>query len=405
MLRLLVFRYAASLRRRSVIGWLAGISVIGVGVSTAAMVIVLSAFNGLEGLISDLYASWDPALKVEPVKGKFFALGTIPYEKIKKIEGVETVTAVLEDNALLRNGDLQLVVRVKGVEATYPRSAQFDSAITEGAFELNRGPFAGLVVGYAVQQALGIGVGNQLEPIQLWYPKRNARLGLDPTKSFTKRPAMATGVFRLEKQYDEKYVFGPVELVEQLTGRVAERSFIEIELLNNQDPDRIKGKLEALLGPQFRVLTYREQHATLARILNLERLFVYVALTVILLISSFNIFTALSMLAVEKRRDMEVLLTMGAEPGLIGKVFLGIGFVVAGLGAALGLGLGVALCLAQQTFGLVSMGMATSIVASYPVALKIGDLAIIVGTVLVTTLAISWMPAKKAGRVLHRVSI
>lgn len=398
MLRLLITRYFAGLRRRSVVGALSAISVLGVAVSTGAMVIVLSAFNGLEGLIRQLHESWDPGLKIEPTQGKFFEPALARPAALRKLEGVAALHPVVEDNALLRFNEGQAVVRLKGVEPAYGQRPGLAMGMRAGRFELGVPGAWGLVLGAGLQYELQVPLNAGFTGLQVWYPRAKKALGLDPRSAFSRQAAIATGVFQVEKQYDERYVFADIRLAAELMERPGQVTALEVDLAPGTDPDALAAKVQHQLGPAFRVLTSKQQHQSLMRVLRLERLFVYLALTVILLISSFNIFTALSMLGVEKRRDLAVLLALGAQPRLLLQTFLGLGLAISGLGATLGVGLGLALCWAQQRYKLVSMGMQTSIVEEYPVEVHQADLWLTALTVIAVSLAVSWAPARAALR-------
>lgn len=398
MLRLLVLRYFAGLRRRSVVGALSAISVLGVAVSTGAMVVVLSAFNGLEGLIQDLHRSWDPGLQIQPKQGKFFTPDPKLQERLRSLPGVAALNLVVEDNALLRFNEGQAVIRLKGVDPSYGKRPGLSQAMRAGSFNLGVEGAWGLVLGAGLQYELQVPLNAGFTGLQVWYPRAGKKLGIDPRTAFSRQAAIATGVFQVEKQYDDRYVFADRRFAADLMEHPGACTALEIDLADEQDPDGMAEQVQAVVGEDFTVQTSEQQHESLMRVLRLERLFVFLALTVILLISSFNIFTALSMLAVEKRRDLAVLGAMGAQPGLIRKTFLLLGLTISGSGAFVGLGLGLVLCWAQQTYKLVSMGMQTSIVQEYPVEVHTQDLWLTALTVVAVSLLVSWAPAQGAVR-------
>ena len=395
-MRFFVFRYFFALRQKGTVGWLSAISMLGVAVGTAALIIVLSAFNGLERLIEGMYQNFDPELKVLPERGKFFALPAAQMQALQSLPGLQQVVSVVEDNALLRAGNAQMVVRMKGVSDNFLLEDRFQEALLLGRYALHAGPVPAMMCGRGVQQALNLSIGNPAAMAQLWYPKAKASQGLDPSKAFVKKSILPEGVFRLEKQYDEKYVIVPIATAWALTRRPGQVSALELKARAGTSVPDLQEAVQTLLGRQYQVQAYAQQHASLVKVLRLERLFVLLALAVILLIASFNIFTALSMLGVQKRVDISMLKAMGAPAGWVQRMFLWLGLAIAGAGALVGTIVGVGLCLAQQAFGFVSMGMATAIVDAYPIHLQAPDIALALLLVVVTSLAIAYIPARAA---------
>jgi lipoprotein-releasing system permease protein len=360
------------------------------------MVVVLSAFNGLEGLIVDLYTSWDPGLKVEPKAGKFIPQDTTLVGKLSALAGVQKVYAVAEDNALLRFDGGQAVVRIKGIDPSYGQRAGLGKTLVAGRFQLGVPGAWGVVIGAGLEYNLQIPLNSGFDGAQIWYPRDGKNVGLDPRSAFARQAVIATGVFQVEKQYDERYVFADRRLVAGLMGQPDACTALEIDLLPEKDPKTVAQQVRDVVGPAYTVKTSAQQHESLMRVLLIERLFVILAFVVILLIASFNIFTALSMLAVEKKRALAVLGAMGATPALIRNTFLGVGLAISSLGACVGVGLGIGLCWLQDQYKLVSMGMQAAIVQEYPVRVLQPDLWLIASTVILVSLAVSWVPAQGA---------
>jgi lipoprotein-releasing system permease protein len=271
-----------------------------------------------------------------------------------------------------------------------------EKTLVAGSASLGSKGAWGAVVGAGLQYNLQIPLNAGFTGLQVWYPRAGKKLGLDPRSAFSRHAVIATGVFQIEKQYDERYVFVDHQLASDLMEHRGQSTTLELYLADDHEPtDKIR-TIQEIMGEGFTVRTSEQQHESLMRVLLLERLFVFLALAVILLISSFNIFTALSMLAVEKRRDLAVLGAMGAKPSLIWKVFLLLGLTISSTGALLGVGLGLGLCWLQSEFKLVSMGMQSAIVQEYPVEVHVADLWLIATTVLCVSLAVSWIPARGA---------
>lgn len=403
---LIAKRYFSSKNKRNIISIIANISMVGVAVGTLALIIVLSVFNGLEDLVRAAYSRFDPHLKVVARKGKSFEATPEMLLKVRELPGVAQFTEVIEDNALLRYDDRQMVVKVKGVSPNYYVHNHLDSAMIDGRFELERNGGRYAVVGEGVQRQLAINISNRFAPLLLLYPKNKKKISLDPTEAFNDVRIMPGGVFRLERQYDDQYLFVPLAAAQALTGYDQKRTSLEVQV---KDPDDIRATQKALrrlLGPEFKVLNSDEQHVALLRAVKVEKAFVFVTFTFILLIASLNIFFSLSMLVIDKKKDVAVLQSMGADPTTIRNIFLTEGTIVAFAGAFTGLVIGVGICLAQKQFGLVTMGtLASGRDQPYPVKMLWQDIALTVIAIIVITIAVSIRPANQAANIQIRDNI
>lgn len=389
-------RYFFSGKEKKFINILSIIAMLGVAVGTAALVIVLSAFNGLEALVRKLDQRFDPEIKVMAAQGKSFEVTPQFLKPLQQIQGVQVITEVIEDNALLRYRDAQVVVRIKGVSDSFQQQHRIDSAMVAGEPLLKRGNIPYAIVGAGIQQALGVSLHNQLDAMQFWYPKNKKNIAINPADAFNKKSILASGIFQISSQYDEKYVFVPLTFAEALMQHGAKRTALEIKTTEKADIQEIKEELKKLLGDKFKVLDSDEQHASFLRVMKIERLFTFAALLFILVIASFNIFVSLSMLAIEKRRDVGIFYALGADEGFIQRVFIAEGGLIAGIGTAVGLAAGLALCLLQQHFGFVSMGMTSAVVEAYPVQIHWADFAVTGLCVILFTIAATYSPAKRA---------
>lgn len=389
-------RYFFSGKEKKFINILSIIAMLGVAVGTAALVIVLSAFNGLEALVRKLDQRFDPEIKVMAAQGKSFEVTPQFLKPLQQIQGVQVITEVIEDNALLRYRDAQVVVRIKGVSDNFQQQHRIDSAMVAGEPLLKRGNIPYAIVGAGIQQALGVSLHNQLDAMQFWYPKNKKNIAINPADAFNKKSILASGIFQISSQYDEKYVFVPLTFAEALMQHGAKRTALEIKTTEKADIQEIKEELKKLLGDKFKVLDSNEQHASFLRVMKIERLFTFAALLFILVIASFNIFVSLSMLAIEKRRDVGIFYALGADEGFIQRVFIAEGGLIAGIGTAVGLAAGLALCLLQQHFGFVSMGMTSAVVEAYPVQIHWVDFAVTGLCVILFTIAATYSPAKRA---------
>ena len=366
---------------------------------TMALIIALSVFNGLEDVIRGLHATFNPDLEISPVKGKSFSVDQVFLEKIESIPGVMVVSEVIEDDALLRYRERQMVVRVKGVSDNFLQQTRLDTAMIYGDLKLKERDRSFAIIGRGVQYTLSISLRNEFDPIEFWYPRKSKKVNLsslNPEKQFNRQRIFPIGVFSLEQSYDARYVFVPLDFVKDLLDYGNKRTSLEIKVKNQDDVPLVQSKLKTLLGDDFHVKNSEEQEASLLRAIKIEKLFVYITLSFILAVASFNIFFALMMLVIDKKKDIAILQAMGANNSLIRRIFFSEGIIIAFSGAFLGLLLGTVICLLQQKYGFVSMGTATTIISAYPVKLEWLDFVYTGVTIIVITALSSYIPAVRA---------
>jgi lipoprotein-releasing system permease protein len=390
-------RYFFSRSKRSFISVIARIAMAGVAVGTMAMIVVLSVFNGMEDLNRNMFKTFDPDVKVTPVTGKRFSISDALINEIKSVDGVQIVTRVIEDNAIARYGSLQTIVRLKGVDSTFSQRQQLDTALIDGSLQLtgpNGTPFALLAGG--VKNALSISLEDILIPLELWYPRTGGKvLNLASSEAFNEIHLRPGGVFFIESRYDD-YIIAPLKSVEALLQYNNQVSALEIRTKPGFSEKAVSDALGKKLGSRFVVKDRDSMNAHLLRAIRVEKLFVAVALALIILVAAINIFFSLSMLAIEKKKDVSMLYALGATPSLIRKVFLAEGAIVALSGAVTGVLMGLGLCWLQLRYSLVSMGMATSLVDAYPVKIIWEDIFFTGAVIVMITLIVSYVPARRA---------
>ncbi len=374
------------------------LSMIGVAFSTAALIIVLSVFNGLEDLLRSLNTSFDPEIKIEVVKGKSFEVDEILLKKIKAIEGVEIVTEVIEDYAYVRYRDADMVVTIKGVSDNFLDQKRLDEHIVDGRLRLQENGVNYAIVGRGVQYALSLAVEANIYPLQVFYIKNVKASTLDISQLYSRKDIQPSSVFSIEKNYDENYIFLPLHFVRDLLDYGAKRTSLEIKTLKGSDLRKIQADAKSLLGSNFNVLTNEEQHKDIYKLLKMEKLFVFFSLTLLIIVASINIFFSLMMLAIDKKKDISILSAVGASPTLIKRIFLSEGALIAFIGAGLGLFLGGTICWLQDHFGLVGMGMENALVTNYPVKLRSIDFVTTSLVIVTVTFLISFYPASLAAR-------
>jgi lipoprotein-releasing system permease protein len=390
-------RYLFSKRKANFINVISILSMGGVAFITAALIIVLSVFNGLEDLLRSINNSFDPEIKVQPTEGKSFEVSESMLSKIKAVPGVEVVTEVIEDYAYIRYRDAVQVVTLKGVGDNFLAQNRIpDEAIVEGELKLmeNNIPYA--IVGRGIQYTLSVAVNEPMYPLQVYYIKNARSVGLDPSKLYNKMNIMPGGVFSIVQNFDENYIIVPLEFARALLDYGNKRTSLEIKTTSVANVFSVENSLQHILGKDFSVLTYEEQHQDLYKLLKMEKLFAFLALTLLLVIGSINIFFSLMMLALDKKKDISILSAMGANTGQIRNIFIAEGALIAFLGACIGLALGGFFCWLQLNYGVISMGMETSITQGYPVQVKITDFFYALLVVTIITFLISAYPAKLA---------
>ena len=370
----------------------------GVAVGTMALVIVLSVFNGLEDLIRELNQNFDPELKVEAAKGKSFELTTSFLEGVKSIEGVEIVTQVVEDNAYAKYRNDEMVVKLKGVEKNFVDHHRLDRNIVYGRMILEEDGVNYAIIARGVQKSLSINKLNNMYAIQFFYPKRGRTSGQNPTNLTNQKSILPAGVYAIEKQYDMDYVFVPLDFAVDLLDYGNRRTSLELKVSSDVRIDEVKARVKSFVGSQFNVLTSDEIHADFFKVLKIEKLFVFIIFSFILAIASFNIFFSLTMLAIDKKKDIAILASLGLDKKMIRKIFLTEGAIISFLGAFLGLFLGLFICLIQQHFGVVSMGMQTAIIDAYPVKMQLPDFLYTGLSIVIITILASYRPAIIASR-------
>jgi len=391
-------RYLFSKEKKNFIHIITLISVLGVAIATMALVVILSVFNGLEDLLRTVFRSFDPDLKVMPVKGKSFIINNSKIGELLDIEGVLNVNPIVEDNALLKYENSQLVIKFKGVPDDYFSSNRLDSILVEGKMLLSKESMKYAIVGRGVHYYLNINLKNEFVPLQFWYPRLDQKQILDPEKAFNRLNLLPSGVFAVEKQFDDNYVFLPINDAIELMGYGHRRSYLELKLEDEYDVEDIKQKVQDIVGEEFIVLDEDEQHASLMKAIKVEKSFVFVTFIVIIAIAALNILFSLTLTAIEKKKDVALLKAIGASTVFIRKVFVYQGFMIGLFGTILGLGVGYVICVLQKKYGFISMGMESALVDAYPIRVQWLDFVVVGLAVFLITLALGYKPALEASK-------
>lgn len=391
-------KYFLSKKKKNFINVISLISMIVVAIGTACLIIALSFFNGLEGLLKTMYGHFDPDIIVTPAKGKSFEYSIQNKRNMEQIEGVLAVSEVIEDNVLLRYRESQRVVRMKGVGRAFDEYSGIKTSMVAGEFPLVKDSIGYALIGRGIQYDLSISLQNDFYALQIYYPRDIGPGVVNPDRMYQVLTIIPGGVFAIEKYYDENFVFVPVEFARQLLNYENKLTAYEIYLDRDATTDQVKEEVAAMMGESFTVKPGEELHSDLFKVLRIEKLFVFLILTAIIAIASINIFFSLTMLVIEKKKDISVLFSQGASGKLVRNIFLMEGCIVAFTGAGLGLVLGLGISLLQQEFGIISMGMQSAVIDSYPVKIQIGDVAVSVVAIIIITILASIQPATKASK-------
>ncbi len=350
-------------------------------VGTMALVIILSVFNGLEKMVTGIFSTFDPDVKITTIRGKVFVPDSTTLVLIKKVNGVESFAMTLEENALLRYGERQFIGTLKGVDDNYPQITGLHKAMWDGEFRLydeKGNPSA--VVGLGVANTLGIRL-NFITQLAIYMPNRKGSISNLET-AFNRKFIYPSGIFDIEQEFDSKYLFVPIGLVRDLLDFADEISAIEVKLLPGTDMKRAASDIRQLLGDDFLVQDQFEQQELFYKVMKSEKLAIFIILTFILIIASFNIIGSLTMLIIEKEKDIKILRSLGAGDQLIKKIFIYEGWMISVIGAFAGLITGFFICWIQQRFGLIRFSSESLLIDAYPVVIKLTDFFTVGATVL-----------------------
>jgi lipoprotein-releasing system permease protein len=364
-----------------VINIISGISMLGVFVGSAALIIILSVFNGFEKVILSMYSDFTPELKIEPRLGKTFNPETAYFKSLRKDPAVFSFTEVLQEKALIRYGKNSLAYSiVRGVSDDFLKNPQLDSTIQTGSFTLKEQDTYMAVIGSVLQQSLAVNVHDPFASLQVYTPKRNAASSADPINEFVIRSIHPVGIFVIQQDFDNMLVT-PIEFTRELLNEPVNVSAIDVNFKPGTNVASMKQKLQDKIGKLYTIKDRNEQDPELYKTLNYERWFIFMILTFVLVIAIFNIIGSLTMLVIDKRKDIAILTSLGANKRLIKGIFFFEGMMISMIGCVAGMVLGLVFCLLQQHFGLVRFGGENTIINAYPVALQWTDFLLVFFTV------------------------
>lgn len=374
-------RYLISKKSNNAINVISWISIVAIAVTTAALVIVLSAMNGLTSVVADLYNAIEPDLKITAVNSKYINNNKELTNKIKSISGIKGISYSIEENALIKLDDKQAIITVKGVDAEFKNLTHFDTVVIDGTYRFSHNNQYYGVFGRGIANKLGINVNDFVSPISIYAPKRGKVESINPEDAFNKLTISPAGIFSLNDDFDFKYVLIDLKAAQQLFDCPDAFSIIELSINNKKQLESIQTQLQETLGANYQIKNRYQLNDVLFKTLETEKLWTFLILAFILVIATFNIIGALTMLIIEKKKDIKTLYNLGADQKFIQNIFMQEGFLITSVGAISGLVIGLIVCLLQQQFHFVTFED-QYVIPYYPIEIQLKDFIWILGVVM-----------------------
>ena len=396
-------RYLISKKSHNIINLISGISMVGVAVGTAALIIVLSVFNGFESVVKSLFSVFDPDIEITIVQGKTFHSNQLNEDQIRSLPGVISYTEVVEENALLYYKKQQYLATIKGVDSLYQHNSPLDSLLVTGEMTLQDDSLDFAVPGYGIAYFLDIDMNAPDNFISVYIPKRKGNITGMPQESFYSELIRPIGIFSVQQDFDDKYMLVPLRFARRLLDYSDEVTSIELRLAKGADTRSIQEKIATIAGPEFRVQNRFQQQEVLYKIMKTEKWAVFLILTFILIVASFNVVGSLTMLILDKQKDIGILRSLGARDATIKQIFFLEGLLITLTGAIAGLILGLLVCILQLKFGFVKLqGGGSFIMDSYPVQMMLTDFIYVFITIALIGIASAWLPVKRISVMLRK---
>jgi lipoprotein-releasing system permease protein len=374
-------RYLISKKSNNAINVISWISIIAIAITTAALIIVLSAMNGLTAVVADLYNAIEPDIKITAIHSKYITNKQELTNKIKSNLGIKGISYSIEENALIKLDDKQAVITVKGVDSEFKNLTQFDTVLVEGSylFLLNNQNYG--VFGKGIANKLGINLNDFFSPISIYAPIRGKVESINPEDAFNKLSISPSGIFSLNDDFDFKYVLIDLKAAQELFGCPNAFSIIELSVKDKDQINVIQNQLQLALGPNYLIKNRYQSNDLLFKTLETEKLWTFLILAFILVIATFNIIGALTMLIIEKKKDIKTLYNLGADQKFIRNIFMQEGFLITSVGAISGLIIGLIVCVLQQQFHFVTFDD-QYVIPYYPIIMQFKDFVWILGVVM-----------------------
>jgi lipoprotein-releasing system permease protein len=395
---LFAWRYFRAKKSTNAINIIARVSMTAIVVGAASLILVLSVFNGFEDLVKSLYTSFYPDIKISPATGKTFTLTPDRIRQLASADGVHALSLIAEDKGILENGDNRIPAYLKGVDSNFTRVSGVADKLVKGSFDVGTPDRPLAILGSGVEYNLGLEADRAVEPVGVYLFRRGSPLySPDPMASLSHEPIATAGTFRIEQDFDDHYVITNLGFVRRMIG-LGPDEYTGVEL-SIDDPTRameVRGSLQQMLGPGYRVQTRYQQNQSLYNVMRAEKWVIYVLLTLILIVAAFNMVGALTMLVWEKQKDIQVLKALGADNRLIRRIFLAEGVLLALMGGLGGMLLALLICWLQIKYHLIPLQGGSFLIDYYPVKLVGMDFLLVLATISMVAILASWLPARKA---------
>ncbi len=389
----IAWRYLFAKKTHNAINVITLVSVTGVAVGAMALVVVLSVFNGFERVIMSLFNAFHPDLEITLAEGKTFSMEDFPEESLNEVPGVVNYSEILEESGMITHRERQHLVTLRGVDAAYKDITGIDTLLTRGEYELERHERNFLIPGQGVANVINASVHDLLNPVDIYIPARGRTAGLHPAQAFRSTSAFVSGIFHVQAEYDMEYVITSLRLMRRLLDYDDEVTSVIVGLQAGVNHADVQKEVQALLGPEYEVKDRLQQQDFLYRVMRSEKWAIFFILTFILIIAAFNIIGSLTMLIIEKRRDIAVLRSMGATRKTINQVFMLEGVFISLGGAIAGILLGGLIAGLQMHYGLIGIqAEGAFIIDAYPVEVQTPDLFLVAATVFCIGVLASLIP-------------
>ena len=401
---LFAWRYFKAKKTTNAINVISWISIVAIVIGTASLILVLSVFNGFEGLVKSLYSSFYPDIRISPESGKQIVLTPEQLQKIRSVKGVHAVSLVVEERALLQNkafeqdsADYQSIIYLKGVDSNYSKVTGVAENIVEGEFNTGTGDEPLLILGAGIQNAVGVRADRNVKPLAVYMPRKGEVDLTDPLRSLSAENVNTSGVFIIQQDFDNKYAITNLDFIKRMLLMPEDQySAAEIGLIQDADADDTRDEIKKILGEKYLVQNRYEQNASLFSVMQIEKWIIYAILSLILVVAAFNMVGALTMLVLEKKQDISVLHALGAKRRFIQNIFLSEGLLLALIGGGSGMLIAFIIGLLQVEYQLIPLQGSTFMINYFPVKMVVSDFLLVGLTVLVIAVIASWIPARKA---------
>ncbi len=403
---LFAWRYFKAKKTTNAINVISWISIVAIIVGTTALILVLSVFNGFEGLVKSLYSSFYPDVKISPIAGKEISLTPEQLQKIRSVKGIKNFSLVAEERALLQNKaneedstDYQSIIYLKGVDSNYAGVNGVQDHIIQGEFNTGDADNPLLVLGAGIQNAVGVQSDRNIRPLAVYMSRKGEINVSDPFKSLSSEAVNTSGAFIIQQDFDNKYAITNLAFVKRMLAMDSNAySAAEIAVNADADADDVRDELKKALGNNYLIQNRFQQNAGLYSVMRLEKWFIYAVLSLILIVASFNMVGALTMLVLEKKQDISVLHALGASRSFIQKIFLTEGLLLGFIGGGIGMLLAFIIGWLQIKYHFIKLQGSTFMIDYFPVQMVLSDFLLVGATIIIIALIASWIPARKAAR-------